>query len=1277
LAANPRAIARALPAANANPGGGYGHLPTPTSGGASPLVASYDQWTAGRTYGSGLPRHPAAFLTDIAFGPGQPIQPVGINAADPDSGRPEPRRFEYPVSWNLPHGVPGSEGLKLASFAQLRVIADAYSVVRSCIRVRIQEIIGIEWDLVPTKDAEKKMRGDHAARRDFDARRAEMMRFWKRPDPGKYHNFSSWFHAVLEDILVVDALSLYLQPTRRRGKGVLGSNLGALCHIAGDTVRPMLDALGGVPAPPNVAYQVYAYGVPRVDMMTALTGEDVADMGDALQVEYRGDQLLYLPYHTRSWSPYGFPPLEQALVPVLTGIQRQQYQLGYFSEGSTPGVFISAGDPNATPNNLRELQDALNAMAGDPAWKHKIIVLPQGSKIDPMRPIPLADQFDEIIMTQVCMAYDVMPMEMGIAPKVSTTQSPGASNQMAKASESVNQRKALRPLLKWLKASIFDYVVQDVCRQGDMQWMWEGLEEGQDEASKISLIVEQVEHGLMSVDEGRVELIRQPWGLPLTSDPVWATPTGLLPIGAIDPDTGQPAPAQPAIPGQPGAPADGSGTEPGDAAPPATPGKPAPGQAPTPAHAGAVAAKPDAKPTMDTPPAKPAASKPSIKVMAALRELDLIRRRIAKGRGLDRWYAEDLPDEIVKALFDDLYAGVDPDLAISKARASVKATAQRERRDTEVAPAAAAVTAGLRRLAAGLGAGTESTATFVDRATDVMRIGIRAGLKTGARHALTDLGRPARIVKADDDIEADDPDAYTSHLDGVADRRAAEQQPYLGGLLQDLLAAAGIGAVAGWLDSFNGRFDAYAGHVPSAYEEGYGLTTLASVDDPGTYTITWNTTSARPCGLCKARDGKTYTVESLPGWPGDRGYGADALCAGGPACRCTCTYENSGGIAVGRNTLRDTGIVAENRAFAEAQAQRLADVTAAREAFVASLPDGPRQRAQARDNARASVVAEQGGWPSDISAAEVARRVPATMKSASDLTDPNPVDAEHVINQMRRNYPEQALGWMRKARWVGPTLIPQDRIDYADIDKWAASHQKKRVKDFVQQIRAGEGHLHPVVAVQEPGNSKVKVIDGHHRTLAYRKLDRPMKAYVGFVDTDDGPWDETHLHQFRHGDDPANKAANKGPIAAGLVVHAADTGRVLMLQRAHTNDDPAAGFWEFPGGKLDPGETPLDAARREWAEETGCVVPDGDVAGTWTSPNGAYQGFVVVVAAEADVPIHDGRDQVTNPDDPDGDQIEALAWWDTGHLPDNPAVRPELLADIDTVLAALPPSDPA
>jgi SPP1 gp7 family putative phage head morphogenesis protein len=47
------------------------------------------------------------------------------------------------------------------------------------------------------------------------------------------------------------------------------------------------------------------------------------------------------------------------------------------------------------------------------------------------------------------------------------------------------------------------------------------------------------------------------------------------------------------------------------------------------------------------------------------------------------------------------------------------------------------------------------------------------------------------------------------------------------------------------------------------------------------------------------------------------------------------------------------------------------------------------------------------------------------------------------------------------------------------------------------------------------------------------------------------------------------------------------------------------------------------------------------------------------------------RGQVTNPDDPDGDMVEALAWWDPEQLRGNPVVRPELLHDLDCVLTAL------
>ncbi len=70
-----------------------------------------------------------------------------------------------------------------------------------------------------------------------------------------------------------------------------------------------------------------------------------------------------------------------------------------------------------------------------------------------------------------------------------------------------------------------------------------------------------------------------------------------------------------------------------------------------------------------------------------------------------------------------------------------------------------------------------------------------------------------------------------------------------------------------------------------------------------------------------------------------------------------------------------------------------------------------------------------------------------------------------------------------------------------------------------------------------------------------------------------------------HPDAPDSAPASVTNVAAGLVIR---EGRLLIAQRP--SGSHLAGLWEFPGGKLEPGETWENCLSRELMEELGIHI---------------------------------------------------------------------------------------
>ncbi|MCK9538767.1 Nudix family hydrolase [Dokdonella sp.] len=137
-------------------------------------------------------------------------------------------------------------------------------------------------------------------------------------------------------------------------------------------------------------------------------------------------------------------------------------------------------------------------------------------------------------------------------------------------------------------------------------------------------------------------------------------------------------------------------------------------------------------------------------------------------------------------------------------------------------------------------------------------------------------------------------------------------------------------------------------------------------------------------------------------------------------------------------------------------------------------------------------------------------------------------------------------------------------------------------------------------------------------------------------------------------------------VVAGVLRDA--HGRVLLAERPPGRH--LAGLWEFPGGKIEPGELPVDALARELREEVGLVV---ESARPLISVPHRYPDLQLVLHAWQ-VTAWSGR--------PRAHEGQRLAWLDPAaldpaHMPaaDHPVIGALRLPDRFLITPALPPGE--
>lgn len=244
-----------------------------------------------------------------------PLNPQAPSAPPEVAGR----------AWNFISGFnlqTRPRGFEVVNFATMRALADSYDLLRLVIETRKDQVTKTRWKIRAKADNNPNTL-DQGATPEQQTRIDYLTTFFERPDG--VQKWRPWLRSLLEDTFVIDAATLY----KRRNRGGI---LTALEQMDGATIKVVIDDWGRTPQPYLVgseilyppAFQQILYGVPAVNYSTR--------------------DVLYRPFNKRVHKAYGYSAVEQIITTVNIAMRRQQFQLGYYTEGNVPEALIGTPD---------------------------------------------------------------------------------------------------------------------------------------------------------------------------------------------------------------------------------------------------------------------------------------------------------------------------------------------------------------------------------------------------------------------------------------------------------------------------------------------------------------------------------------------------------------------------------------------------------------------------------------------------------------------------------------------------------------------------------------------------------------------------------------------------------------------------------------------------------------------------------------------------------------------------------------------------------------------